>query len=243
MWSEFFASIPEVPKADGTVRSYLGGFKRWKCWASSNHVCHFPPNPFQVAVYLKCLLNEAYSPFPVLSAVYSIDWALQLAGLSKISNHPLVSSMVDSASQRILGRPKVKKDPITPEMLKALVESKITDKSFSLSDLRFVALCLIAFAGFFRFSELCHIKACDVKFFPSYVSIFLESSNCDQFRDGAWIVIARTDLPTCPSQGIGSPKIYRCSEPSLLLGQKKKYEAKRLAIQELENSLRTPLEM
>ena len=54
----------------------------------------------------------------------------------------MVALMV-SASQRILGRPKVKKDPITPEMLKALVESKITDKSPSLSDLRSVALCLI----------------------------------------------------------------------------------------------------
>ena len=29
------------------------------------------------------------------------------------------------------------------------------------------------------------------------MSIFLESSKCDQFRDGAWIVIARKDLPTC----------------------------------------------
>ena len=29
------------------------------------------------------------------------------------------------------------------------------------------------------------------------MSIFLESWKCDQFRDGAWIVIARTDLPTC----------------------------------------------
>ena len=123
---------------DGTVRSYLGGFKRWKRWASSNHVCHFPPNPFQVAVYLQCL----HSPSPVLSAVYSIDWALQLAALSKISNHPLVASIV-RASQRILGKPKVKKDPITPEMLKALVESKITNKSPSLSDLRSVALCLM----------------------------------------------------------------------------------------------------
>ena len=180
MWSEFFASIPEAlrPTASlvkstvlaSTVRSYLGDFKRWKRWASSNHVRHFSPNPFQVTVYLQCLLNEAYSPSPVLNAVYSIDWALQLAGLSKISNHPLVASMV-SASQRILGRPKVKKDPITPEMLKAHVESKITDKSPSLSDLRSVALCLIGYAGFFRFSELCHIKACDVKFFPSHVSI------------------------------------------------------------------------
>ena len=153
-------------KADGTVRSYLGGFKRWKCWASSSHLCHFPADPLQVAVYLQCLLNETYSPSPVLNAVHSIDWALQLAGLSKISNHPLVASMF-RASQRILGRPRIKKDPITPEMLKALVESKITDKSPSLSDLRSVALCLIGYAGFFRFSELCHITACDVTFFPS----------------------------------------------------------------------------
>ena len=264
-WSEFFASIPEVlqptaslvkstvlaSRADGTVPSYLGSFKRWKCWASSNHVCHFPPNPFQVAVYLQCLLNEAYSPSPVLNAVYSIDWALQLAGLSKISIHPLVASMV-SASQRILGRLKVKKDPMTPEMLTALVESKITDKSPSLSDFRSVALCLIGYAGFFRFSELRHIKACDVKFFPSYVSIFLESSKCYQFRDGAWIIMARTDLPTCPVKAWRttsrrlksiSSGIYRCLESLPLLKQKKKYEAKGLAIQELKNSLRTALEI
>ena len=123
--------------------------------------------PFRSQSNLHCLLKDANSPSPVLNAVYGIDWAQQMAGLSKISNHPLVSLMV-SASQRILGRPKVKKDPVTPEMLKALAQSRTTDKSPSLSDLRSVAL--------FRFSELCHIKACDVKFFPSYVSIFLESS-------------------------------------------------------------------
>ena len=86
-----------------------------------------------------------------------------MAGLSKISAHPLVSLMV-SESQRLLRRPKVKKDPVTPEMLKALMESKITDKSPSISDLRTVALCLIGYARFFHFSELSHIKACDVVF-------------------------------------------------------------------------------
>jgi len=57
----------------------------------------------------------------------------------------------------------------------------------------------IGCAGFFRFSEL---KACDVKFFPSYASIFLESSKTDQFRDGAWNVIASSDLPTCPVKAL-----------------------------------------
>ena len=101
MWSEFFSSTPEHlqptaslvkstvlgSKADGTVRTYLGGFRRWKRWASSNHVCRFPANPFQVAIYLQCLLQDAKFPSPVLNAVYSIDWAQQMAGLSKISDH------------------------------------------------------------------------------------------------------------------------------------------------------------
>ena len=30
----------------------------------------------------------------------------------------------------------------------------------------------------------------------------LESSKTDQFRDGAWIVIARSDLPTCPVKAL-----------------------------------------
>ena len=55
---------------------------------------------------------------------------------------------------------------------------------------------------FGRFSELSHINACDVTFFPSYASIFLTSSKTDQFRNGAWIVIARSDLPTCPVKAL-----------------------------------------
>ena len=141
MWCEFFSAFPDdlqpllplvscvqetvlASKAEGTIRTYLAGFKRWKLWASSNCLRHMPANSFHVAAYLQCLIFEANSPSPVLNAVYSIDWAQRLAGLPKVSDHPIVSSMV-SASQRILGKPKAKKEPITSEMLKALVTSKI----------------------------------------------------------------------------------------------------------------------
>ena len=98
--------------------------------------------------------------------------------------------------------------------------------------------------GFFRFSELSHIKACDVKFFPSYASILLESSKTDQFRDGAWIVFARSDLPTCPVKALKStsqlrrstsPKIYLSSEPLILLVRKGWSGAKGLVIRGLAN--------
>ena len=113
--------------------------------------------------------------------------------MPNVSYQPLASSII-SAAQRILGRPRVKKDPVTLEMLKALEQSRITDKSPSLSDLRTVSLCVVGFVGFFRFSgELCLLKA-----FPSHLSIFLESSKTDQYRNGAWIAIARTGQLTCP---------------------------------------------
>lgn len=115
IWSEFFASIPVdlqptaslvkstvlASKAVGIVRSHLEGFKGWKRWTLSNHVLHFPANPSVPGRRLLVVLfNEAYSPFPVINVVYSIDWALELAGFSKISTPPLVASMA-SASQRI----------------------------------------------------------------------------------------------------------------------------------------------
>ena len=155
MWCEFFTSFPVhlqplvscvqetvfASKAEGTICTYLASFKHWKLWASSNCLCHMPANSFHVAANLQWLIFEANSPSPVLNAVYSINWAQRLAGLPKVSDHPLVSSMV-SASQRIMGKPKTKKESITSEMSKALVTSKISDKSPSLSDLRTVALSL-----------------------------------------------------------------------------------------------------
>ena len=87
-----------------------------------------PVNPFQSALYLHCRLNEANCPSPLLNELFSIDWVQNLASLPTISDHSQVSSMI-SAAQRILGRPRDKKDPVTPDILKALTESKIKDKS------------------------------------------------------------------------------------------------------------------
>ena len=162
--SKFFSSIPKHlqpiaflvrsrvlgSKVDDTVRTYLVFFRRWKHWATSNHVCLFPANTFQVAICLQSLPQDANSPSPVLNAVNSIYWAQRMAGLSKISDHPLVSLMV-SASQTLLGRPKVEK--VTPEMLKALMESKIPDNSSCISDLRSFALCTIDYTRFYSVLE------------------------------------------------------------------------------------------
>lgn len=87
--------------------------------------------------------------------------------------------------------------PILPEHLKSLVSSFAGPRA-SLSDLRDVTLCLVGFAGFFRFNELCHMKWCDVSFAEAYFSVFVPRSKTDQYSKGCTVVIAKTGLPTCP---------------------------------------------
>ena len=86
------------------------------------------------------------------------------------------------------------KSPILPDLL-ALV-SRFAGPSASLSDIRDVALCLIGFAGFLRFNEICNLKWCHITFPESHLSVFLLRSKTDQLHVGSTVLLART--PTCP---------------------------------------------
>lgn len=122
-------------------------------------------------------------------------------------------------------KPKVKKDPVTSEMSKALVESKITHKS-PLRILHLLPRAILITRSFWRFSELYHIKPAMLRFRHLMCPFYLESSKCDHVRDGPRIV----DLPTCPVKALevyisrlksDFQRIYRCTGPLLLLVQRK----------------------
>ena len=91
----------------------------------------------------------------------------------------------------------MKKEPITPEILSTQV-SKFGQQDASLSDIQILTICLLGFAGFFRFNELAKISELDIVPCKDHVEIFVESSKTDQLRNGAWVIIARTGSPLCP---------------------------------------------
>jgi len=102
-------------------------------------------------MYLQVILQSTSSASPINCAVYSIDWTHGSAGCPRVSSHSMVQSMM-SASKRLLAKPKCRKEPITPEMLQQLAE-RLRDKSCIASS-RTLALSLIGFAGFLRFSNI-----------------------------------------------------------------------------------------
>ena len=82
------------------------------------------------------------------------------------------------------------------EMLQAMVEA--AGPTPSLSDVRLLAVCLVAFAGFLRCDELIKLRCKDVSFNEQGMVINIMSSKTDQYREGASLVIARTGTLTCP---------------------------------------------
>ena len=89
-----------------------------------------------------------------------------------------------------------KKEPISPEMIRKLVEDSDLD---NLPELRNVCIFLLAFAGFFRIEEVLRIKYGDISFHSGYVAINLDISKTDQLRKGDQVVISESsNVDTCP---------------------------------------------
>ena len=131
----------------------------------------------------------------VEEAVNAVLWLQRLAGHDRlVSQHPLIISIVEGF-QRLLAKPKVKKEPITPAILQDIVSS--LSEEASLTDLRLAAICLLAYVAFLRFDELSKLRGRDVRFLGDRMELNITSSKTDQYRQGATLLIARTGLPTC----------------------------------------------
>ena len=166
-------------RAPSTSSKYFSSYNRWKSWAREHGLIAFPAYPYHFAIYLRHLMAEAKTASPLESAVHSIAWFHQLGGEPSPTEHPFVKSILAGA-QRLLAHHTSKKEPITPQ-LEQLVACE-ADSMASLYNIRSVVICL-PFAAFLRFDELAKL---------------VRSSKTDQYRDGAWIVVASSAKATCP---------------------------------------------
>ena len=61
-------------------------------------------------------------------------------------------------------------------------------------------MMLLCFTGFLRYDEAANLKLEDIVFQDSFMKIFIEKSKTDQFREGAWVFIAKADSDICPTK-------------------------------------------
>ena len=132
-------------------------------------------------------MTEAKTASPLESAVHSIAWFHQLGGEPSPSEHLFVKSFL-AGEERLLAHQINKKEPITVSQLEQLVACK-ADSMASLYNTRSVVICLLAFAAFLRFTELAKLVRSDVKIENDMLKLLIQSSETDQYRDGAWILL------------------------------------------------------
>lgn len=126
-------------RADSTVIKYLQAFRRWKIWANSKGLESVPAKPHHLAQYLHHLGEETNSKAAVEETCNALSWVHASAGLSSPSVDPFVKATLEGL-QRSLAKPVVKKEPVTVDMLEAIVED--VDKSSSLMAIQLATACL-----------------------------------------------------------------------------------------------------
>ena len=110
---------------------------------------------------------------PLLEAVSALSWVNHLATVEDTTAHPLVQQVLAGAKRK-LAHKTVKKEPITPGILARLVD-KFGLPGATLPNVRTLTMCLVGYAGFFRFDELAKLKESDVKFYSEHMEIFVLS--------------------------------------------------------------------
>ena len=97
-----------------------------------------------------------------------------------------------------ISKKKEKKKKETPEILHTLVERFAQPGASLQMFIQSLFVCL-ALLFFFHYNKLASLRVSDVSIiFPDHMELFLESSKTDQYRDGAHIVVARTNSQICP---------------------------------------------
>ncbi|XP_006813335.1 uncharacterized protein LOC102809078 [Saccoglossus kowalevskii] len=176
-------NISPSSRADSTAKSYLNAFNRLAKFTKEFGFQVFPVNLAHMSLYLTSLIEGAIHSQKtkqyVESACYSIQWMHTLAGLPSSTQHPFIKNIVES-SRRLLGKPTIKKEPVTASILYSLVE--LLKHSASLKDIRDLCLYLLAFVGFSRYSDLIGIRSSHIVFNDTHVCITIRSSKHDQYR-------------------------------------------------------------
>lgn len=102
----------------------------------------------------------------------------------------LVKNILEAGKNR-LSKSTCKKEPLTIEIIEKLYDTLYQEDN--VFNMRKICAILVSYGSFLRSQELLAIRHSDIIFDSCYMSIFIEKSKTGVYRDGAWVVIARTN--------------------------------------------------
>ena len=190
-------SLPAIliqDRAPKTVSTYVRAYEAWRTWAVQCEATPLPADPTVFSLYLVHLIQQDQSVSCVNSAIYGASWVHKKSGYQQLSDHPLVQQVAEAA-RRILARPPSGRRPLEASHVKSAI---LRLEQGPLSDIQVAALFALGFFGFLRWDDLSRLTVDNLQFEDSHLAIFLTQRKNDQFRQGPWVFIARSDSSPCP---------------------------------------------
>jgi len=186
-------------RADTTTKAYVRVIRKFLEWSKSRHFNMQLPFPLSVvSLYLFEVQQSCTSSSSVILAHAELKWLHSF--VPSLDRNPLDSefcrNIIESA-KRQKSRPVMKKKPITTDIIRSILDTH-NKKDANLKNLRIAALCSLAFAGFFRYDELCNIVPKHIEFHSDYIRIFVPRSNTDVYREGNFVFISASRSKYCP---------------------------------------------
>lgn len=120
--------IVRSSKSVSTNKKYDIYFNKFKKWCIRYSVNSLPASVATVAVYLSGLVQQSVSESVLLAHFYSIKWYHDFSLFDNPCEDRLIQLMVEGA-KRILSRPLIKKEPITPQHLHELIKKLTSDRT------------------------------------------------------------------------------------------------------------------
>lgn len=164
-----------------------------RCLYDTRGFSFLQATPITVSLYLHNLLETSLSSSTIHAARRAISWVHKFAGFEDFNPCEmfLVKSIAEASSRTCIPRqPFRKAEPITPEIVGSIFKHYV--ESSNLLDIRFVCMCFLAHAGFFRISELLSTRRNNIVTEHHYHEIFVEGSKTDKYREGSWMYVVKT---------------------------------------------------
>ncbi len=184
-------------RSSNTIKSYQSSFNKWRVWAEQfSEVNSLPAKDVHVALFLVNLIQNGSVYATIKNVFYAIKWFHNIGGLKDPCDSSLCKNLLE-ASKRISSQPTKKKQPFEIEDLQKIFDM-CGGRSDSLLDLRNVCFILLSFAGFLRLSEASSLKKEHITFYETHMTVFIEKSKTDVYREGNRLYIACTGSSLCP---------------------------------------------
>lgn len=186
-------------RANSTTKTYLRTIRKFLEWCKSKMLSIQLPFPVsKLSLYLFELYQScASSASLIIQAHAALKWFHSL--VPSLDRNPLDSkfcrNIIESA-KRVKSKPITKKMPFFSQIIRDIINVYSKEES-NLKDLRVAALCSLAFAGFFRYNELCNILPSHIEFHSEYLRIFVPQSKTDVYREGKYVYISATGTRYC----------------------------------------------